>query len=86
MSLKTATSAPSLADLAPGEAARVLRVRGEGPASERLRELGFTAGTLVLFVRRAPMGDPLCFRLRHTELCLRRGEASLIDVEMAPAS
>lgn len=86
MSLNSAAPALSLAHLAPGEEARVLRVRGEGLASERLRELGFTAGTLVLFVRRAPMGDPLCFRLRHTELCLRRGEASLIDIERAPAS
>ena len=64
-----------------GGRCRVVRVLGEGPAADRLRELGFTAGTEVLFVRAAPLGDPLCFRLRGTELCLRRGEAAMVEVE-----
>lgn len=62
---------------------RVVRVHGEGPAAERLRELGFTPGTDVEFVRRAPLGDPLCFRLRGTELCLRRAEAGNVEIERA---
>jgi ferrous iron transport protein A len=90
-SAHASSPAPTLADMPSAAAAgarscRVLRVTGEGPTSERLRELGFTAGTDVVFLRKAPLGDPLCFRLRHTELCIRRSEARLVEVaiEVAP--
>lgn len=72
--------APSLADLPRLRVARVVRVADGGAASDRLRELGFTAGTRVEFVRAAPLGDPLCFRLRGTEICLRKAEARRIEV------
>lgn len=69
---------------ARGRSCRVVRVVGEGPAADRLRELGFTGGTEVQFVRAAPLGDPLCFRLRGTELCLRSQEADMVEVEPVP--
>ena len=76
--------AGTLAGLDRGGRCRVVRVDGEGHAADRLRELGFTCGTEVLFVRAAPLGDPLCFRLRGTELCLRRTEAVMVRVEPIP--
>lgn len=75
----------SLADLAPGTRATVVRVE---PASarassraareataRRLGELGFTPGTVVEVVRRAPLRDPVVYRVRDYEICLRRTEA-----------
>ena len=69
-----------LADLAPGEAARVDSVREDSPLGRRLLDLGFVPGTEVRVVRRAPLGDPVEFELRGYRLCLRRTEALAIQV------
>lgn len=44
----------------------------------RLRDLGFTAGTPVTCVRRAPLGSPVVYRIGETDLCLRRPLAELV--------
>lgn len=72
--------APSLAELPLHGSGRVLRVNGSGPFAERLAELGFVPGTQVELLRRAPLGDPLLFRLRGTEIALRRREARCIEI------
>jgi len=69
-----------LCDLASGESAVVAAVSQGGPISERLLDLGFLPGTSVEFVRKAPLGDPLCFALRGYQICLRRSEAALVRV------
>ena len=68
----------TLADLPRLGMGRVVEVRGSGAASERLRELGFTSGTEVLFCRQAPFSGPLVVALRGYQLCLRPGEARLV--------
>ncbi|TAH37186.1 MAG: ferrous iron transport protein A [Planctomycetota bacterium] len=78
----------TLADLPRLRRGRVLRVDGGGALADRLRELGFAPDTEVVFLRRAPLGDPLLFRLRGTDLSLRRSEAARVvitlDEEPAP--
>mgnify|MGYP002851652880 FL=1 len=71
----------SLADLPRVGLARVLSVEGEDAVSQRLRELGFTAGTEVDYVRRAPFGGPLVVQLRGYQLALRPAEARRIRIE-----
>lgn len=71
----------TLADLPDIGVVRVLAVRGQDSHSERLRELGFTPGTEVSFVRRAPFRGPLIVQLRGYHLALRLPEARLIEVE-----
>jgi ferrous iron transport protein A len=71
---------PTLADLPRLGGGLVREVIGDDAVADRLRELGFTPGTPVQFVRLAPLGDPLCFRLRGTELCLRRREAARVTI------
>lgn len=78
-------AAPTLNDLPRWGRGLVAGVRGEGPSADRLRELGFTPGTEVVFVRKAPLGDPLCFRVRGVELCLRREEAATVEIRPAEA-
>ncbi|HRI10655.1 MAG TPA: FeoA family protein [Nannocystaceae bacterium] len=69
-----------LADLAPGESARVVDVTGEDGLRLRLLEMGFVPGTLVKVVKRAPFGDPLELQLRGSHTSLRRAEAARIEV------
>ncbi len=77
-------SPTTLADLVQLGRGCVVRVHGADEVADRLRELGLTAGTPVSFVRRAPLGDPLCFRFRGIELCLRRDEARRVEIAVAP--
>lgn len=49
-------------------------------AAARLADLGFTAGTEVRVVRRAPLRDPVIYRVKDYELCLRRGQAECVHV------
>ncbi|WP_246398672.1 FeoA family protein [Mycobacterium vicinigordonae] len=46
----------------------------------RLRHLGFRPGTRVVKLRTAPLGDPAVYRLLGYDTCLRRHEASYLEV------
>ena len=43
--------------------------------------MGFIPGRVVTPLRRAPLGDPVVYRVTDYELCLRRHEARIIQVE-----
>jgi ferrous iron transport protein A len=78
------TGAVALCDLAPNSRARVVTVSGDasGATARRLTDLGFTAGTVVEVVRRAPLRDPVVYRLRDYEVCLRRAQAGCVLVDV----
>lgn len=75
----------SLAALAPGARATVLSVvaDGEPAVARRLHDLGFTPGAVVEVVRRAPLRDPVLYRVRDYEVCLRRAQAECVHVTEA---
>ena len=75
-------SATNLSSLQPGARARVKELPKTGSTFVRLREMGLLTGTVVTFVRAAPMGDPLEFKLRGYLLSVRRDEARQIEVEL----
>ena len=66
--------------LGVGCAGRVATVGGDRDVRRRLLEMGFCNGTCVEAVRRAPMGDPIEFRLRGYLLSLREEQARLVEV------
>jgi len=70
-----------LSELSLGASARVKDFPKAGATFVRLREMGLLPGTTVTFVRAAPLGDPLEFKLRGYHLTLRREEAAQITVE-----
>lgn len=76
----------TLADLAPGFTGTVLSVRDDSgtTAARRLFDLGFAPGADVEVLRRAPLADPVMFRVAGYEVALRRVHARLID--FAPLS
>jgi Fe2+ transport system protein FeoA len=75
-------SATKLSALTPGARAKVKDLPRTGGTFVRLREMGVLAGTVITFVRTAPLGDPLEFRLRGYLLSVRRDEAEQIEVEL----
>lgn len=70
----------SLAELKPGQRARIVALEGVGPLVQRLYEMGLMEGTEVTLVRRAPMGDPIEVRLLGYSLSLRDADAARIKV------
>ena len=73
----------SLADLKPGESARIVAVHALGAARHRLMDFGFRCGEQVTMVRSAPLADPIAYKLRGAYVSLRKSEANLIEVDGA---
>lgn len=72
----------TLADLARGQRARVVGYgsRVQASAARRLFDLGLAPGVEVLMVRRAPLGDPVIYRVGDYEIALRRAQSRCIRV------
>ena len=76
---------PSLSDLRLGISGRVIALQedtADDPIAKRLSNLGFVPGRIVTPLRRAPLGDPVVYRVADYELCLRRHEAHMVHVEV----
>ena len=76
---------PSLSDLRLGTSGRVIGLQedtADDPIAKRLSNLGFVPGRTVTPLRRAPLGDPVVYRVADYELCLRRQEARMVQVEV----
>jgi ferrous iron transport protein A len=58
----------------------VVAVSGDSDVRRRLLEMGFCNGAAVEVVRRAPLGDPIEFRLRGYHLSLRDEQAQFIQI------
>lgn len=80
--------AVSLATLAPGEAAEVVRVSRacRGLERRRLMDLGVVPGTRVEFERRGLTGGLCAYRVRGTTIALREEQAGMIVVRRADAA
>jgi ferrous iron transport protein A len=73
----------TLADLKPGERGRITAIAAAAPIRSRLWELGFRNGEQVELVRRAPLADPLEFRINGGHISLRRADAQAIKIDPA---
>lgn len=73
----------TLAQLLPGASALIVGLVPGAPedVTTRLRHLGFRAGNIVQARRRAPLNDPVMYRLLGYDMCLRAHEARYIAVE-----
>lgn len=74
----------SLTSLAPGDAAQVVDLSGEGAFRRRLLDLGFVAGALVRVIKHAPLSNPIEYCIGGTHITLRREEAEHILVHQVP--
>lgn len=71
----------ALNDLPVGKSGRVLGILAERELKRRLLEMGFCNNARVEVVRKAPLGDPIEYRLRGYHLSLRAEQASCISVQ-----
>jgi len=72
--------------LKPGQGAVISALPGNEVLAMRLREMGLLRGTTVTFLRSAPLGDPMEFRLRGFELSIRRADAAQVMVKLSEAA
>jgi len=73
-------AACSLSQLGIGCRGNVVGVDGDPELRRRLLEMGFCNGACVEVVRRAPLGDPIEFRLRGYHLSLRHEQAQFVKI------
>lgn len=74
----------TLADLRPGQRAAVIGYGGEvaPDAARRLFDLGLVPGIEVTMVRRAPLRDPVIYRVGDYEIALRGAQSRSIHVDL----
>lgn len=77
-----ATERTTLAHIAPGQSAQVIGYDDalDPATARRLGDLGLAPGEPVTVVRRAPLRDPVIFRVAGFEVALRASQASTILV------
>ena len=69
-----------LGELSPGQTGVITGVSGEDRFSSRLMELGFTPGATVAVLRKAPLGDPVQYRIRGAIISMRAVDAQRISI------
>lgn len=72
-----------LSNLRKGQKAKVVFLNAQDKAlRRRLLDMGITEGVQIKIKKIAPLGDPIDIELRGYELCLRKFDMALIDVEV----
>ncbi|MFP4287817.1 MAG: ferrous iron transport protein B [Bacteroidales bacterium] len=69
-----------LLDLQNGEKGIIQKVRGRGAFRRRIIEMGFVTGKTVEVIKKAPLKDPIEYRIMGYNVSLRSSEAELIEV------
>ena len=72
----------SLADLKPGDTARVAGYNADSGYVAQLMRLGLIPGTEITVQRTAPLGDPMEIRFRGFSLALRPSEATSLVLDL----
>ena len=74
----------TLDTLEASSCAVIRTVGGEGALRQHFLDMGVIPGANISFIKSAPMGDPLEFRIHGYELTLRRDDAAKIEIELLP--
>lgn len=63
------------------ERVRIVRLGMQQESLNRLAELGLVEGQELVFIKRAPLGDPIEIMVMDYNLSIRKSEARFIEVE-----
>ncbi|MBK8805349.1 MAG: ferrous iron transport protein B [Bacteroidales bacterium] len=70
----------TLHDLNTGDSGIITKVRGRGAFRKRILEMGFLKGQQIHVIKKAPLKDPVVYKIMDSQVSLRQSEAKLIDV------
>jgi len=70
----------NLTTLQEGDVAYISKIIGKGSYRKRIMEMGFSPGTQVVVVRKAPLKDPVEYEIRGSRIALRNVDAVGIEV------
>ena len=70
----------TLDQLENGQAGIITKIRGRGAFRNRILEMGFVKGKEVEVIKKAPLRDPVEYKIMGYNVSLRRSEARLIEV------
>jgi Fe2+ transport system protein FeoA/Mn-dependent DtxR family transcriptional regulator len=70
-----------MGELPVGRQARVVEIAGSGKHQRRMLDMGFVPDAEVTTLRRAPLGDPIEYRIKGTAVALRSKDADTVLVE-----
>lgn len=70
----------TLDELNDGEFGVITKIRGRGAFRKRILEMGFVVGESVQSVKKAPLADPVEYKIMDYEISLRNKEAQLIEI------
>jgi ferrous iron transport protein A len=65
----------------PGKKARIIQIKGKGSARRRILDMGMVPGAEIEVIKRAPLGDPIEFKIKGYNITLRKKEAEQIIVQ-----
>ena len=64
----------------PGRKVKVVHVLGRGRSRRRLLAVGMVPGAIVEVLRRAPMKDPVEYRVKGSDFSIRGTDAHQVEV------
>jgi len=70
-----------LGELPIGSRGQVTDIQGGGKHQRRMLDMGFVPGAEIYVIRKAPLGDPVEYRVKGTAVALRQKDADTILVE-----
>ena len=70
----------TLDEIEPGNTAVVTRLGRRGHCRRRLMAMGMVPGTEIEVLRKAPLGDPVEYRIKGYSLSMRKADAAGIEV------
>ncbi|MCF8307794.1 MAG: ferrous iron transport protein B [Bacteroidales bacterium] len=70
----------TLYDLDQGERGVITKVKGHGSFRKRITEMGFVIGKEVKVIKKAPLRDPVEYKIMDYFVTLRNSEAKLVEV------
>lgn len=71
-----------LSELKQNETGIITMVGGEGELRSHFLDMGIIPGTKIKYIKAAPMGDPIEYRIWGYELTLRLEDAEKIDIKL----
>ncbi len=64
----------------PGHTVEVVHVLGRGRSRRRLLAVGMVPGSIVEVLRKAPLDDPVEYRVKGSDFSIRGTDAHLVEV------